>query len=191
MKNILIILAMMFSAQALAYDNCKRGEWYSVKQDRCFKKYGVCKQYNFTNEKTCENRKDDLSCEWKSRKQKCKPKNEVKTCGYDEWYSAEYNECYKKVGRCSQYNDTDSRTCNSGNDRMMCDWNSKRRTCYSESKGRYCKSNEWKSITTGRCFKKYGRCKQYDGTNKLVCNSPKDNMMCDWDSRTDTCYPER
>ena len=83
---------------------------------------------------------------------------------------------------------------------MMCDWDSRSRVCYEEYRGgnghgndhgNYCRHDEWKSLTTGRCFKKSGYCSQYNGTNKLVCNSPKDHMRCDWDSRYKECYRER
>ncbi len=41
--------------------------------------------------------------------------------------------CYEKSGHCSQYNHTDSETCNTGKDRMQCDWNWNDSSCYSSS----------------------------------------------------------
>ena len=88
-------------------------------------------------------------------------------CRHDEWYSKTYRKCYKKKGYCSQYNHTDSRTCNSGNDWMKCDWNHHSRTCYTEVKHpthpspTQCRHDEWYSSHHRKCFKKYGHCSQY------------------------------
>ena len=54
------------------------------------------------------------------------------SCTSNQWYSGIYKRCFAKRGRCSQYNGTDSKTCNTRSDRLVCDWDVKTNTCYAE-----------------------------------------------------------
>ena len=38
----------------------------------------------------------------------------------------------EKRGSCSQYNYTDSKTCNTRSDKLVCDWKATDNTCYAE-----------------------------------------------------------
>jgi hypothetical protein len=109
------------------------------------------------------------------------------SCSYDEWWSSKWNKCYKKYYQCSQYDNTDSSTCNSGKDNMQCDWDSSSNKCY-EANGGPCSYDEWWSSKWNKCYKKYYQCSQYDNTDSSTCNSGKDNMQCDWDSSSNKCY---
>ncbi len=112
-------------------------------------------------------------------------------CYSGQWYSYEYGRCYDKYGRCGQYNYTDYRTCNTSKDAVSCDWDRKRQTCYSKrSGGGDCGYGYWYSRKYNSCFKIYGKCAQYNGTDSRTCNSPKDKMRCDWDSYRRICYFE-
>jgi hypothetical protein len=42
----------------------------------------------------------------------------------------------------------------------------------------------------GRCWNIGYQCSDYDGTTSRVCNNGSDDLRCDWDSRSHTCYPE-
>ena len=54
------------------------------------------------------------------------------SCSRNEWYSSLYNRCFAKRGSCSQYNYTDSKTCNTRSDKLVCDWKATDNTCYAE-----------------------------------------------------------
>ena len=54
----------------------------------------------------------------------------------------------------------------------------------------YCDHDQWYSHKYGRCFDKYGKCWQYNDTDKHTCNSPKDKLSCEWDHYQETCRPE-
>ena len=54
------------------------------------------------------------------------------SCNSNQWYSSLYKRCFEKSGQCSQYNFTDSKTCNSRSDRLRCDWDVNNNTCYAE-----------------------------------------------------------
>jgi hypothetical protein len=54
------------------------------------------------------------------------------SCSSNQWYSGIYKRCFDKYGRCSQYNFTDTKTCNSGSDRLRCDWDVNNNTCFAE-----------------------------------------------------------
>lgn len=116
------------------------------------------------------------------------------------WYSSTYHKSYDKSGHCSQYNYTDTRTCNTPKDYLKCDWNSHTRTCYKEKKHsggghdtgyNKCSHDEWYSSHYRRCYKKRSYCSQYNYTDYNTCNSPKDRMRCDWDHKRSTCYEEK
>lgn len=114
-------------------------------------------------------------------------------CSWNEWYSPQYNRCFAKAGSCQQYDFTDSKTCNSGNDQMQCDWNpSHGGSCYSSgghsgSEG----GDQWWSSIYNKWFPKNGSCEQYNYTNLLTCNNSKDNLQCDWNKRSNTCTADR
>lgn len=52
-----------------------------------------------------------------------------------------------------------------------------------------CNWDQWESVN-GRCYDKKGSCSQYNYTNKWTCNNGKDDLQCDWNSRTNVCYTE-
>lgn len=110
---------------------CASGDWYSSKYHTCFEKEGWCDQYDFTDSKTCNTNKDKLRCDWDRRTKRCYAEEES-FCERDEWYSPRYDACFVKTGPCSQYDFTDSQTCNTGKDHIRCDWDSSDRSCYRE-----------------------------------------------------------
>ena len=117
-------------------------------------------------------------------------------CRSDQWYSHSDDYCYDVYGKCSQYNHTDSKTCNSPKDKIRCDWNHRDRSCYPEKRHgghdrkHRCQPGEWMS-ENGRCWNKRSSCSQYNYTNSKICNSRKDRMSCDWDHSSRTCYSAR
>jgi len=69
------------------------------------------------------------------RKQQSPPPAPIRgpaSCNSNQWYSSLYKRCFEKSGQCSQYNFTDSKTCNSRSDRLRCDWDVNNNTCYAE-----------------------------------------------------------
>ncbi|KAI8106759.1 hypothetical protein M9434_001413 [Picochlorum sp. BPE23] len=103
---------------------CKWYEWYSSTYGKCFDKNGKCWQYDNTDAKTCTNSKDNLKCQWDPSTKYCDP-----VCGPFQWYSSTYGVCYDKNGKCTQYDGTDSYTCITGNDNLVCQWNSSKKWC--------------------------------------------------------------
>lgn len=108
------------------------------------------------------------------------------------WYSQKYDKWFEIYGECTQYNGTDSRTCNTGKDHLKCDWDHGHGTCYPESShgGNHCSRDAWYSKKYHKCYKKYGYCSQYDGTDHRTCNTNKDKLYCDWDRQDRTCFEE-
>lgn len=51
-----------------------------------------------------------------------------------------------------------------------------------------CPSGQWWSDSHHRCFDKHGHCGQYNYTDSKTCNSGHDNLQCDWDHSSRTCY---
>ena len=190
MKSFLAILVLLCSTSALAGNYCKSNEWYSEYYDRCFDKNGHCSQYDRTNSKTCNTSKDYLKCDWDHRYDKCEEEYEPEKCDHDEWYSKDYNRCFKKYGHCSQYNYTDSKTCNTSKDNLKCDWDHRYDKCEEEYEPEKCDHDEWYSKEYKKCFGKYGYCSQYNYTDKDTCNTGKDHLKCDWNSSTRKCFEE-
>ncbi len=54
------------------------------------------------------------------------------SCNASQWFSSQYKRCFDKRGQCSQYNHTDSKTCNSRSDNLRCDWDVNNNTCFAE-----------------------------------------------------------
>ncbi len=52
---------------------CDRGEWYHPTFG-CYDKKGYCGQYNFTNNKVCETKKDRLKCQYNDTSKICSPR---------------------------------------------------------------------------------------------------------------------
>lgn len=167
---------------------CERDEWYSPKYDACFEIRGECEQYDETDHKTCNTSRDKMLCDWLPEQDRCIPEDhDERECDSDEWYSKEYDMCFEKRGSCDQYDDTDHKTCSTRKDKMKCEWDRKKREC---NEKRRCAKDEWYSKKYDRCFEKSGSCNQYDDTDSKTCNSSKDSMRCDWDSRNRSCYEE-
>lgn len=110
-------------------------------------------------------------------------------CDSDQWLSRRHGIYFDKYGRCSQYNYTDSETCQSAQDKLRCDWDSESMVCYPE-RGR-CSPTAWYSRPYNRCFDKQGCCDQYDYTDERTCNTGRDDLRCDWEARTGLCRPEQ
>ena len=139
MKILFAAFALMFSMSAFAgSSDCPSGYWWSYDYQKCFKKHGHCSQYNYTDTKTCNTSKDYLKCDWNHSSSTCYEESGHgggnNHCKHDEWYSHDYKKCFKKYGHCGQYNHTDHKTCNTGKDRLKCDWDHQYRKCYEEHK---------------------------------------------------------
>ncbi len=113
-------------------------------------------------------------------------------CGHGFWYSHQYENCFEKSGKCKQYDNTDSRTCNTGRDHLKCAWDHRQKTCYSEPghSGNHCPRGHWYSKQYDMCYKKHGHCGQYDDTDHKTCNTRRDKLSCDWDQHDRTCSEE-
>ena len=55
--------------------HCQKGEWYSKKYDRCFKKKGHCGQYSHTDQRTCNTGSDHMRCDWNKHSRQCYPEH--------------------------------------------------------------------------------------------------------------------
>ncbi|MEM9101609.1 MAG: hypothetical protein AAGB12_04745 [Pseudomonadota bacterium] len=160
----------------LCVSECPSGS--VVVDGNCYQRYGSCSQYNNTNDDTCNNGEDSLYCNWDSDTKicsnECDADNAVKIDGI----------CYPRNGSCSQYTNTDSDTCNNGEDTIHCDWDSQTQICSAD-----CGSDSTFEVD-GVCYQKEGMCSQYNGTSSSLCNSGKDSLYCDWDSAEKICYSE-
>ncbi len=70
-----------------------------------------------------------------------------------------------------------------------CQWDKKRRRCdapNNEHTEKKCKFDQWHSEQFG-CFDKKGQCKQYNFTQKNVCETKKDRMKCEYNMATKLC----
>ena len=125
MKAFFLLLSVFFAGQAFA------GSWYSSDYGKHFDKDGYCSQYNHTDNSTCNTHKDNLKCDWNNHSRTCYEESR-NSCPHGYWWSHTYSKCFKRSGHCSQYNHTDSRTCNTSKDHLRCDWKHSSSSCYAE-----------------------------------------------------------
>lgn len=159
---------------------------------QCYEEAGSCSQYNGTNTNTCNNDFDVIGCEWipnthsdVTRQNTCASSCPSGTFAID-------GSCYEVGGSCSQFNQTNSDLCNTGEDEVGCDWIpgshstlSLANTCASS-----CPDGTFK--IDGVCYEEGGSCSQFNGTNDDTCNTTNDNVSCDWNASSNVCYsPEQ
>ncbi len=111
---------------------CQGSQWFSREWNRCFEKGNRCEQYNGTNQGTCETPNDSLACDWNESAKSCFAEVKKVECNDKQWFSAQYNTCFEKFGRCEQYSGRDAKTCESPNDSLACDWDANQNTCFAE-----------------------------------------------------------
>jgi hypothetical protein len=88
---------------------------------------------------------------------------------------------------CADYNGTDHSTCNNGKDDLLCDWDPAKQICFPEG-NQHCGDGYFK--VKGQCYRLGMMCDDYNGTSSAVCNNGHDDLLCDWDSRYQRCFPE-
>ncbi len=93
------------------------------------------------------------------------------------------DQCFNLGMQCSAYDGIGSKVCHNTFDNLSCVWDGSNNTCKTS-----CGSNQYEH--EGVCYNLASQCSQYDGTNTQVCNNGSDNLLCDWDDATKTCYQE-
>ncbi len=140
----------------------------------CYDIASSCSEYDSTNTQICNNGSDSLYCDWIAETETC-----VNECSSDSTFEID-GQCYQKNGSCSQYNGTNTNTCNNGQDSLYCSWipnnypdSDLAGICADE-----CPSDSFE--LDGQCFKHNDSCGQFNGTNSATCNNPNDDLSCDW-----------
>lgn len=178
---------LLYPVQSYA-KHCDSDQWLSQSYRICFDKDGRCDQYNFTDSETCNSGQDNIRCDWDSEFRVCYPEKEH--CSPSAWYSERFDRCFDKHGCCDQYDYTDSQTCNSGHDALLCDWDPHTGLCRPEQAAR-CDAGQWYSQAHDRCFDKNGPCIQYHRTDAETCHNAEDNIRCRWNPHRLHCLPRR